>query len=65
MLQEVGYINGVKIKKFVTGETDVNIDEIQITLKGLEYLANNDTMKKVASVFVKSRSRIAEKLLTI
>ncbi len=47
MLTDAGYIKGVSIKKYVTGDIAVNIDEIRITLKGLEYLSENSIMQRM------------------
>lgn len=47
MLYEAGYINGVSIKRVITGETKVNISNMAITLKGLEYLADNSIMQRI------------------
>ena len=49
MLLENGYISGVQIKKYM-GSTVVinNLENIKITLKGLEYLSENSMMKKAA-----------------
>ena len=41
MLLDAGYIKGVTIQKYITGETNVNAEDIRITLKGLEYLSEN------------------------
>lgn len=46
MLQDEGYIKGVKISTYISGAKAVNADNIQITLKGLEYLNENSMMKK-------------------
>lgn len=46
MLQDEGYIKGVKISTYISGAKTVNADNIQITLKGLEYLNENSMMKK-------------------
>ena len=46
MLQDEGYIKGVKISTYISGAKVVNADNIQITLKGLEYLNENSMMKK-------------------
>lgn len=46
MLQDEGYIKGVKISTYISGTKVVNADNIQITLKGLEYLNENSMMKK-------------------
>ena len=47
MLLDAGYIKGVKIQKYVAGGTSVDIDDIRITLKGLEYLSENSIMQKM------------------
>lgn len=47
MMADVGYIKGVEITTFLTGETDVDIGDIRITLKGLEYLQENSMMNKL------------------
>lgn len=47
MLLDAGYIKGVNIEKYITGETEVDVDGIQITLKGLEYLSENSIMQKM------------------
>lgn len=46
MLQDEGYIKGVKISTCISSAKVVNADNIQITLKGLEYLNENSMMKK-------------------
>lgn len=47
MMADTGYIKGVRIFKSATGETIVKCEEIQITLKGLEYLQENTVMRKI------------------
>lgn len=47
MLLDAGYIKGVTIQKYVTGETNVDAEDIRITLKGLEYLSENSIMQKM------------------
>ena len=47
MLLDAGYIKGVTIQKYVTGETNVDAEDIRITLKGLEYLRENSIMQKM------------------
>ncbi len=47
MLLDAGYIKGVKIQKYVAGGTSVDIDDIRITLKGLEYLSENSIMQRL------------------
>ena len=47
MMYDVGYIKGIKITKYVDGTTMVDCDDIEITLKGLEYLQENSIMQKI------------------
>ena len=47
MLLDAGYIKGVTIQKYVTGETNVDAEDIRITLKGLAYLSENSIMQKM------------------
>lgn len=47
MMSDVGYIKGVEINTYVTGETVVDIHNIRITLKGLEYLQENSIMNRI------------------
>lgn len=47
MMADVGYITGVEIQRFITGETSVDARDIRITLKGLEYLQENGIMRKL------------------
>lgn len=49
MLLENGYISGVQIKKYMRSTVVINnLENIKITLKGLEYLSENSMMKKAA-----------------
>lgn len=45
-MADVGYIKGVGIQRFLTGETSVDARDIRIALKGLEYLQENGIMRK-------------------
>lgn len=47
MMADVGYIKGVTVQRYINGAASVSIDDIQITLKGLEYLQENSVMKQV------------------
>ena len=47
MMLDVGYIKGVTISQYITGETAVDARSIRITLKGLEYLQENSIMQKL------------------
>lgn len=49
MLMESGYIVGVKVAKSIGGIW-YDFRDIRITLKGLEYLNENSTMKKAANL---------------
>lgn len=49
MLVNEKYIKGVTITENIFGDTIVNCDKIKLTLKGLEYLHENSTMKKTAN----------------
>lgn len=46
MMCDSGYIQGVTIKKNIYDEMLVDCKNIEITLKGLEYLQENSMMKK-------------------
>ena len=50
ILSNDGYISGVQIQKNVLGETEVDIQDISITMKGGEYLRENNIMKQIAKV---------------
>lgn len=50
MLSEEGLVKGVAIKAWVTGTKDVDIENIKITMKGLQYLEENSMMKKIAAI---------------
>lgn len=47
MMADVGYIKGVKIATDITGSKRCDCRDIQITLKGLEYLQENSIMRKI------------------
>lgn len=47
MMSDVGYIKGIKITSYINGETSVDIKDIRITLKGLEYLSENTIMQRL------------------
>lgn len=47
MMVDVGYIKGVTVARSITGDTIINGRDIRITLKGLEYLQENSTMRKM------------------
>ena len=47
MMADVGYIKGVSIIQDVTGSTNIDAENMRITLKGLEYLQENSIMQKI------------------
>lgn len=46
MLDDAGYISGVVVRQYADGGVVLMVNHISITLKGLEYLAENSLMKK-------------------
>ena len=46
MLEQAGYISGVKVKNFTDGSSYLDISSIHITLQGLQYLAENTMMTR-------------------
>lgn len=57
-LIDSGYISGVNYRETKTGKALSGIDDIDITLKGVEYLEENSMMKKVYN-FLKGVKDIA------
>ena len=49
MLSDDGYVKGLSIKESITGEKEMDTSSIKITLKGLEYLQTNSTMRQMHS----------------
>ena len=49
MLNDAGYIEGVRILDNLTDELELDISEIKITLEGIEFLIENSTMNKIAT----------------
>lgn len=47
MMSDVGYVKGAEIERNILGETDVDVADMRITLKGLEYLQENAIMRKI------------------
>ena len=56
MLNDSDYIKGVVIQKYNMGEKEVDINDICITLKGLEYLSENSIMQR----FYKATKKVSE-----
>ena len=51
MLNDAGYITGVRIDDYINGEIDIDISEISLTLQGLQYLAENTMMVRMWNAF--------------
>ena len=47
MMSDAGYIKGIIITEYVTGEKIVKVENIAITIKGLEYLTENSIMQRI------------------
>ncbi len=47
MMQDVGYIKGCHIYRNTYDDVEYDISNIQITLKGLEYLQENSIMQRM------------------
>lgn len=52
MLLKKGYIDGIEVKKYIGDKynTVIGIENIKITIDGLEYLEDNSRMKKAANL---------------
>lgn len=60
MLQNAGYVDGVKIIDDITGEQSVDYSEIKITLEGIQFLLENSTMQRIANVAEEIGLTVAE-----
>lgn len=47
MMVDVGYVKGIAVVRSITGNTIIKGKDIRITLKGLKYLQENSTMRKM------------------
>lgn len=47
MMADAGYIKGVRISRDVCGDLNCDARDVQITLKGLEYLQENSIMQRM------------------
>lgn len=47
MMSDVGYIKGASVEEAIDGTLMVDISDIHITLKGLEYLQENSIMQRL------------------
>lgn len=50
MMVDAGYIKGANIKHTIIGETQADIRQMRITLKGLEYLQENSIMQRMYQI---------------
>ncbi len=60
MLQNAGYVDGVEVTEYITGEQSVDYSGIKITLEGIQFLLENKTMQKIASAAGQLGLTIAE-----
>lgn len=47
MLIDAGYIKGVQVRRYEDGSYLLMLNDVQITLKGLEYLEENSILRRV------------------
>lgn len=47
MMADTGYIKGVEMYVDITGELNIEAQDMRITLKGLEYLQENTIMQRM------------------
>lgn len=47
MMSDVGYIKGADISRYIDGSTHIDLSNVRITLKGLEYLQENSIMQRM------------------
>lgn len=50
MMNDAGYIKGVGIRQYTDREKLIDISNMQITLKGLEYLTENSIMQRCCNM---------------
>lgn len=60
MLQNAGYVEGVKNIEYINGDKPIDYSEIKITLEGIQFLLENSTMQKVANIAEKIGLTVAE-----
>ena len=46
-LLDDGYVKGYSVRRYLSGAAITGLEDIQITLKGIEYLKENNMMRKV------------------
>ena len=49
LLVKDGYVDGVEFKEYISGACILRLDAAHITMRGLEYLEENGTMRKIAN----------------
>jgi len=47
MMADIGLVKGVSVYTDIMGETNVDAENMRITIKGLEYLTENTIMQKI------------------
>lgn len=47
MIYNDGYISGIELKKYYNGYISYNLEDAKITTKGIDYINENTTMKKI------------------
>lgn len=57
-LYDDGYIKGIIIVPLLGGKTGIKLNNPTITIKGMEYLENNSTMKKIYNIFKEGKDII-------
>ncbi len=50
LMVDCGYVKGVRITPYINGNVRIDCSDIQITLKGLEYLQENSLMRKAYKI---------------
>lgn len=60
MMQDAGYVEGADIREDLTGEKDIDITELTITLDGIQFLLENSAMHKIAEFAEKIGLTVAE-----
>lgn len=58
-LLDAGYIKGFKIKNYICGKVLDNLEDIKITMQGIEYLQDNSKMKKVGEILKEVKDWVA------
>lgn len=49
-LLEAGYVKGFKVKQYICGKVFDGLEDIDITMKGTEYLQDNSKMKQIGKL---------------